>query len=105
MTNRTMRKRYRRRESRLKATAGPDRLIERWGWGTPAPSVAGDLVLLRKAVNEEWDIPDAQKAHIIGAMEHLFDHPDTPVRVTLAAVRTVLAMSRADLKARRREGR
>jgi hypothetical protein len=93
MGNRTQRQRYRRRAARLKATASPN-LIESWGWGNLAPTIAADLLLIRQAVNRGWDVPDDRRNAFLDAISYLLANDGTPTRVTIAAGRVLLAMDR-----------
>jgi hypothetical protein len=94
--NRKVRKRNRRRNAEAEATAGLN-IVERWGWGEPAPQVASDLALLRQAIREAWPVPETTCKGIMAAIMHLLNRADTPVRVQIAAMRAVLDMEWANL--------
>ena len=98
MTGRTARQRYRRRLSRLKASAGPDCIYERWGWGNSARTVRGDLRLLRQAIAGDWDIPEAKRAGIVSGVHELLrlDRGEVSARVVLGACRAAIEMEGAN---------
>jgi hypothetical protein len=88
----TKRKRARRK---AEATAkGPGTC---GGWGQGVPTSLSDLVLLRRAVNEGWPVPDDVRQAIVG--ELATDLASSEVRRVLSIARVFLAMDRADLRA------
>lgn len=102
MSNRTARKRYRRREARLKATAGP-KIIERWGWGEPTHAMFADLALIRRAIRERWPTHAATSQQIVEAVRYVFrfrrdagENEYMADRLAVAAVRTLLDIDLAD---------
>ncbi len=116
MPSRTARKRERRRKARQQATANPaNPIVERWGWAQPAPSIAGDLALIRQAIRERWGVPAATRKHLIDAICHVALTLDGPneteglrdelairaVRVIIDAEWAIMLLARDTLAARR----
>jgi hypothetical protein len=106
MSSRHKRKRYRRRTSRLAATANNPGIEapgeEKAGGlgGTFRPETRGDWRLVQQAVNEGWNTPPATRQGVgdaIGpALQTGFD------RLTLAVARAALAMDAANMRAEQR---
>ena len=93
MPSRLARKRHRRREARLKATAPGPNIFEAWGWGTAAHRVRGDLQLVRQAIRDDWPTSPSARQAIVEAVGQLFDRQcRAPDRTIIAAVRTAIAM-------------
>ncbi len=94
MSSRRKRKRERRR---AEATAkGPE---SRGGWGKGVPRTLSDLVLLRRAINEDWLVPDNVRQSIVRELAAEIKSPD--VRRCLSVARTFLAMDSANIRAER----
>ena len=71
----------------------------RGGWGAGAPTSLSDLVLLRRAINEDWPIPDNVRRAIVGELEDEIESPD--VRRLLSVARSFLAMDSSNIRAER----
>jgi hypothetical protein len=103
MPSRAVRKRARRRQARQQATASPN-IVERWGWAEPTDLVPGDLALIRRAIRERWNIPDATRPQVVAAIMRLLDSRSGIMAneymrdsVTIGAVRVVIDMEWANM--------
>jgi hypothetical protein len=63
------------------------------------PATLADLVLLRRAINEDWPVPADVRQSIVDELEAEIKSPD--VRRCLSVVRTFLAMESANIRAER----
>jgi hypothetical protein len=81
----------RERRYRRKAKAAAAKPQSAGGWGQGSDIRPGDLLLIRKAIREGWDVPAATRYTIAVRMYELFEVAD--VRMSLAIVRTILAMA------------
>jgi hypothetical protein len=70
------------------------------GWGRSAEFARGDLVTIRKAIREGWPVSRKVRRQIV----HLLVQQglDGSPRMSVAAVRTLLAADRANLNALKR---
>jgi uncharacterized protein (UPF0147 family) len=66
------------------------------GWGEGLPTSLSDLVLLRRAINEDWPVPDNVRRAIIRELEGEFESPNARVQVSI--VKSFLAMEDANLR-------
>ena len=94
MPSRRKRKRERRN---AEATANSPNTLG--GWGDSLPTMLADLVMLRRAVNEDWPVPANVRQAVIDELKDELETSD-PRRV-LSAVRLVLAMESANVRAER----
>jgi len=92
MTSRRKRKRERR-----KTEATAQRPETPGGWGQGLRNTLCDLVLLRRAINEDWPVPCDVRRAIVGELECDIESPD--VRRRLSAARSFLAMEGANIRA------
>jgi hypothetical protein len=92
MSSRKQRKRYRRQAEASAHCPGPQGV-----WGSRAPTTRADLVLLRHAINQSWAIADDKRPGLVLAMMAELDSAD--VRRSLSAIRVLLAMERANIRA------
>lgn len=91
MPSRKKRKRYRLRTA---ATAsGPGTC---GGWGQGLPTSRSDLVLLRKAINQDWPVPDNVRLAIVGELNCEIGSPDG--HWFLAVARSFVAMEAANIR-------
>jgi hypothetical protein len=59
---------------------------------------ASDLLLLRKAIKEDWLVPLECRGPLLEAAASPLHREDTPTRMTLAVIRLLLAADRHNLK-------
>jgi hypothetical protein len=59
------------------------------------------LLLIRKAIRERWDVPEARRMTLVDEIYPLIDSAD--VRLVLAVIRVFLAAEKADLEERSRD--
>lgn len=90
------RKRKRQRRNAEATAKGPGTCR---GWGQGAPTSLSDLVLLRRAINENWPVPYNVRLAIVGELEAEIESPD--VRRVLSVARSFLAMEGANIRAER----
>ena len=90
--------RRKRKRERRKAEATAHSPGTCGGWGDGLPTTLSDLVLLRRAINEDWPVPDNVRQAICDelAEEEL---ESSEVRRLISVVRTFLAMDRANMRA------
>ncbi len=64
------------------------------GWGQGSPISRGDLLLVRKAIREGWDVPEATRDQICLRLHELLarDYGDVEPRTWIAVCRVILAM-------------
>ena len=92
MPSRRKRKRERRKAeatARCPGTLG--------GWGQGLPTSLADLVLLRRAINENWPVPENVRRAIIGELESEIGHSDG--RRSLSIARSFIDMEGANIRA------
>ncbi len=63
------------------------------------PTTLSDLVLLRRAINEDWPVPTNVRRAIVG--ELVAEIESLNVRRSLSVVRSFLAMEGANIRAER----
>jgi len=74
-----------------------------WGLGARFAYIVADLVLLRRAIREEWPVAaDVRQAIVDELGEGLESHD---ARRTISIARTFIAMDRANMRADDREQR
>ena len=92
MPSRKKRKRYRQKlaaaTAKVPSSCG--------GWGHGLPTTLDDLVLLRRAINEDWPVPPNVRQTIVDELAGEVDPPN--VRRAFAVIRTFLTMDRANLR-------
>lgn len=91
--------RRKRKRQRRNAEATANCPETRGGWGQGLPTTLSDLVLLRRAINEDWPVPANVQRAIVGELETEINSPD--VRRSISVVRTFLAMQDANIRADR----
>jgi len=64
------------------------------GWGGGLPTTLDDLVLLRRAINEDWPIPPNVRQAIVAELAD--DICLSNVRRVLSTIHTFVAMDRAN---------
>jgi len=67
-------------------------------WGG-LPTTLADLVMLRRAINEDWPVPDKMRQAIVSELGDEIDSLE--VRRALSVARLFLAMSSANIRAER----
>ena len=68
-----------------------------WGVGGDVPTTLADLVMLRRAINEDWPVSSRVRQVIIDELTAEIDTPD--VRRSLSVARSFLAMGSANIRA------
>ncbi len=82
------RSRKRHRRNIAEATARAPQL--RGGWGQGSEIRASDLLLIRRAVREDWPVPQAESEALIGDVVLSAARADDKPRLQIAAVRVVI---------------
>lgn len=94
MTSRRKRVRQRERLRKTEANAHPQKPGKGWGHGYPTSN--SDLILLRQAVNADWDVPPEVRANIVRELNEELKNSDG--RRLMAVVKCHLAIHRANLR-------
>jgi len=92
MPSRRKRKRVRRQAeatARSPGTCG--------GWGNGLPTTLADLVMLRRAINEDWPVPANVRHAIVDELGG--DIETSEVRRALSVFRSFLVMESANIRA------
>ena len=66
------------------------------GWGGGLPTTLDDLVLLRRAINEDWPVPPNVRRAIVDELAG--EISSLGVRRAFSVIRTFLTMDRANLR-------
>ncbi|PHS04009.1 MAG: hypothetical protein COA78_17085 [Blastopirellula sp.] len=93
MTSRRKRKRERRRVD-AEATVNSQKSCG--GWGEGLPTRLSDLVMLRRAIKEDWPVPQHVKQAVVGDLEEEVHSSET--RRVLSSALCFLAMSDSNLR-------
>jgi hypothetical protein len=88
MPSRKQRKRYRRDMAEATACG----LQSAGGWGGGVPIRRSDLLLIRQAIREGWDVPQKSRDDIVRDVTDILEDPASRPRMLNAAVWAVLAM-------------
>lgn len=73
----------------------------RGGWGRGAPITQSDLLLLRQAISEDWDVSDTVRAAIVNRLAS--EVQSQSHRRARSVFKTVLAMELANMRTERNE--
>ncbi len=75
----------------------------RGGWGNGLPTRLSDLVLLRQAIKEDWDVSAAVRTSILRELSAAIESNDE--RMICSVFRSFLAMENANIRVRSRNPR
>ena len=68
------------------------------GWGRGAPVRPADLLFVRQAIREDWDVPQGVRGAVVRDVTALLDDPATRARMLNATTWALLAMEQDNLK-------
>jgi hypothetical protein len=88
--------RKKRKRYRGNPEASANEYIPRGGWGSDLPMTRGDWRLVRKAVNQDWDVPQPVRDRICEQLGTAIESRNA--RLILAAAWAALAMEGANLR-------
>jgi hypothetical protein len=91
----TRTKRYRARLKMAKATANSP---ECWGlWGQGSPVTRSDLLLLRRAIREDWPVPEHVREAVIHDVVAIATDDTSGPRMWVSAARVIIEMEAANM--------
>lgn len=98
--SRKKRKRYRRalKQRELAAEASAKSRPPVGGWGEGVELTRGDWALVRRAANQDWDVPMPVRRSIMSHVGAHLETDDCPPRLCISIARTVVAMDSANLR-------
>lgn len=96
-------RRYRARLKKAEATASEPKLSGGWGEGMPVRPA--DLLLVRRAIREHWDVSPSVREQVVGRIVDLFDDPQANPRWQVAACHSFIAMIADDQRRRHQASR
>lgn len=91
--------RCKRKRERRKAEATAHSPGTCGGWGDGVPTALADLVMLRRAINEDWPVPVSVRQAIIDELGTEIESSES--RRVLSVVRSFLTMESANIRAER----